>query len=86
MFKKLRITCNEATTVCDKSQYGEASFLEKIKLIWHLFKCKVCSLYVSQNKTLTRVCKLKASDCKKKSNCLSTVEKELIKENLSKIN
>lgn len=84
MFKKLRITCDQATTICDKSQYSEASFLEKIKLSWHLFTCKICGVYVKQNKILTQVFKLKASDCKKKSNCLSSVDKELIKKKLSK--
>ena len=33
MFKKLNITCNQATTICDKSQYGNASFFDKIKFI-----------------------------------------------------
>ena len=29
MFKNFKITCDEATTICDKSQYKEASFLDR---------------------------------------------------------
>lgn len=86
MFKKLRITCDEATTICDKSQYKEASIFEKLQLSWHLFMCKICGMYVQQNKTLTRVFKLKASDCKKTCNSLSEADKELLKKELEKLN
>ena len=30
MFKNLKITCDEATTICDKSQYGAATLLERL--------------------------------------------------------
>ena len=32
---KFKITCDEATTICDKSQYGKATILEIIKLKFH---------------------------------------------------
>jgi len=35
MFKKLNITCKQAVAICDKSQYKEATFFEKIQLNIH---------------------------------------------------
>jgi len=54
---KFKITCDEATTICDKSQYGKATLLEIIKLRFHFIKCKVCSLYTKQNTLMTRILK-----------------------------
>lgn len=56
MSKKIFISCDEATTICNKSQYKEASFLEIVKLKIHLFSCKICGAYSKQNATLTKVC------------------------------
>jgi len=36
MRKKLMISCDEATTICDKNQYGEASNWDKLRLNFHL--------------------------------------------------
>ena len=80
MFKKFSITCDEATTICDKSQYGEATFYEKLQLNWHLLVCKVCSVYTKQNRTMTQIFKMKASDCKKETHCLSNADKDALKE------
>lgn len=85
MFKKFLITCDEATTICDKSQYGEATFLEKIKLNFHLIACKVCALYTKQNRTMSKLFKMKASDCKQETQCLSNADKESLKEKLRQI-
>jgi len=85
MFKKLHITCDEATTICDKSQYNESSFIEKIKLNWHLFTCKICSLYVKQNRKMTDLFNIKSADCKNETKCLSTTDKEHLKKELEKI-
>ena len=85
MFKKFLITCDEATTICDKSQYGEATFLEKIKLNFHLIPCKVCALYTKQNRTMSKLFKMKASDCKQETQCLSNADKESLKEKLRQI-
>lgn len=49
----MKLTCDEASTICDKSQYNEASFWEKIKLKVHLFLCKKCGLYSKQNKIMS---------------------------------
>jgi hypothetical protein len=84
MFKKLKITCDEATTICDKSQYGVATILDKLKLSIHFLGCKICSLYTKQNKTLTNLYKDHAKSCKKTTYCMSKEEKETLKEELNK--
>ena len=85
MFKKINITCDEATTICDKSQYGEASLYEKIKLNLHLFICKICALYSKQNSKMTHFYKIKSTNCKKETNCLSKAEKEVLKKQFKNI-
>lgn len=86
MFKFLKITCEEANHICNKSQYGEATFIEKLKLSWHLMICKFCSLYSKQNTTITKVCKNKAATEKAKEFSLTNCEKELLKEKIKEIN
>ncbi|MDY7395696.1 hypothetical protein UMM65_10615 [Aureibaculum sp. 2210JD6-5] len=56
MSKIFLISCDEATAICNKSQYKEASFWEILKLRFHIFMCKTCGLYSKQNATLTKVC------------------------------
>lgn len=85
MFKKLNITCDEATTICDKSQYNEASFFEKVQLNWHLFKCEFCSLYVKQNRKMTDLFNLKSAECREDKKCLSKLEKEALQKQFEKI-
>jgi hypothetical protein len=82
MFKKFNITCDEATTICDKSQYNEASLTEKIQLNWHIFRCKICSIYVKQNRKMTNLFKMKSADCKDENNCMSNTDKEALKRQL----
>jgi len=55
MSKKIMINCEEASTICDKTQYNEATFLDKIKLQMHLFLCKKCGLYSEQNKVMSKI-------------------------------
>jgi len=55
MDKKIMIKCEEASTICDKIQYHEASFFERIKLQLHLFLCKKCGLYSEQNKIMSKL-------------------------------
>jgi len=55
MNKKIMINCDEASIICDKSQYCEATFLDKIKLKMHLFLCKKCGLYSEQNKVMSKI-------------------------------
>jgi hypothetical protein len=82
---KFIITCDEATTICDKSQYGEATFFGKIKLNVHFLLCKICGLYSKQNTEMSKVYKMKAMDCKEKKQCMSSEEKETLKKKLQEI-
>ena len=52
---KFMINCDEATTICDKNQYGEASLSEKLRLNLHLFICKHCSSYTKQNQLMSQI-------------------------------
>jgi len=81
MSNKLFINCDEATALCTKNQYKEASFWEKVKLNIHMISCKVCGLYSKQNSKLTEVCNkhLKKRDC---DAVLSQEDKKEIKEKL----
>ncbi|WP_296634043.1 hypothetical protein [Polaribacter sp.] len=82
MFKRLNITCDEATKICDKSQYGEATVLEKIKLKIHFLNCVICKLYTKQNLLLSFFYKKQAEACKKVHHCLTSEEKEVLKQKI----
>jgi len=68
------INCEEASTICNKKQYKEATLLEQIKLGFHLLFCKTCAAFSKKNKKLTILCE-RANLYK-----LSELEKEKIKE------
>ena len=57
MRKKIIINCDEATKICDKSQYCEASAFDKFRLSIHNFLCKKCRLYSEQNALMTKLFK-----------------------------
>lgn len=46
--------CDEACAICDKAQYNEARFIDKLRLILHLISCKSCRDYVRNNRKLTK--------------------------------
>lgn len=79
MFKKLIISCDEATTICDKNQYGEASIKELILLNLHFLHCKFCRKYTKQNALLTRLYKGQAATCKNLKHCMSVDDKDALK-------
>lgn len=80
---KFMISCDEATAICDKNQYGEASFKDKIKLSFHLFLCKFCKTYSKQNVFMTGLYEKYMSPCGDKHK-LSEVEKQSIASVLKK--
>ena len=82
MSKKFKITCNDATTICDKSQYGEASFYEILKLKFHFIFCRICGKYSKQNAEMSKLYKMKSNDCKKQEHCLTQPEKVALKKEL----
>jgi hypothetical protein len=62
----MKLTCDQASAICDKNQYNEASLWEIIKLKVHLFLCKKCGLYAKQNKIMsTCLKKLEEDECQK---------------------
>ena len=82
MFKKIRITCDEATKICDKSQYKESSLSEKIQINIHFLSCKICRLYTKQNTKMSSLFKINSLDCKSKVNCMTDADKEILKKQL----
>lgn len=69
----LFITCEEAFHICDKSQYGEANWWEKLKLNVRLIWCNVTRTYVKRNRKLTKTIE------KGHVECMNTSEKNDLK-------
>ena len=70
--------CKDANHVCDKVQYKESSFWEKIKLSIHLLYCRACRKYTANNAKLSEVIN------ESKIETIHTSEKEKMKEQLKK--
>jgi hypothetical protein len=77
------INCDDATDICDKSQYGEASLSEKISLNIHLIICKYCKQYTKQNGLMSQIFGKYLSPCDE-SEKLSKEEKTELEKNLQK--
>ena len=73
---KFFLKCDEATNVCDKSQYNEAGFFEKLMLHIHVMMCKICRGYTKRNVKLTET--IKSANLK----TLRPEEKEILKKRL----
>ena len=84
MFRNLKITCDQATTICDKNQYREASIKDKIRLCIHLIVCRICVKYSKQNTRLSNLYKGHSQYCKDVKHCLTTKEKEDLRALLEK--
>ncbi len=50
------ISCEEAAIICNKVQYKEVTFTEKLKLRFHLFVCRTCAVFTKKNTQLTTLC------------------------------
>ncbi len=75
------ISCDEATAISDKKQYGEASFTERIKLNFHLMLCKHCRAYSMQNNYISKIlAKYLHDSCK--TDHLADIEKQELEEKL----
>lgn len=75
---KVKLECHEANHICDKNQYKEASFWEKIKLTFHLAYCRACRTYTAKNVKLTK------SMNSPKVQSVSANEKNALKERLAR--
>lgn len=73
---KFFISCDEATSICDKNQYGEATLMEKIKLNIHFLRCKICRLYTKQNILMSKILGNYAKETCAEKKCLSAEEKK----------
>ena len=74
--------CEDAGQVCDKSQYKEASFWEKLKLNVHLLYCSPCREYTQKNVKLSIVFKksnLKIMSLRDKKNLKKQIHQEISK-------
>jgi len=80
----LFIHCDESNSICDKTQYNEATFWEKFKLSIHLIYCKFCRMYTKKNSKLTKIMKspeLEYLEASEKNALKNSFEKELSKQN-----
>lgn len=59
----LFISCEEAFHICDKSQYGEATLWEKVKLNLRFIWCHFTRAYVSKNRKLTKAMRASKVQC-----------------------
>lgn len=53
---KINLKCEEAKMICTKSQYGAATWRDKINLNIHFVCCKVCWRFAKQNSKLSEIC------------------------------
>lgn len=78
----LFVSCDEAKQICDKSQYGEATFWEKVKLNIRLSWCKITRAYSKNNKKLTQLvekAKLESIEDRYKDDMKRKLQEELSK-------
>ena len=80
--KFLFVSCEEAKQICDKAQYNEATFLDKLKLNIRLSWCRVTRAYFKRNSKLTEVINASNADCLKPKERNAMEEK--FKEELAK--
>ena len=79
---KLFVDCKKAGHLCDKGQYEDASFFEKLNVRFHNLICKHCYDYSERNAKLTKLlkdpkCKQMPEECKKRIR--EELERELAK-------
>lgn len=89
MSGKLFITCEEATAICNKNQYGEASMWDKIKMGFHSLGCVHCKTYSSQNTILTKLMGNHTKSCNGSDHLTDEEKLELkktINEKIKKVN
>ena len=73
------ISCEQAATICNKSQYNEATWRQRVQLFAHLLVCKTCAKFSRRNKQLTQLCS------EAEINRLSDAEKDMLKSTLKNL-
>lgn len=76
---KITMQCQEANHVCDKNQYKEATFWEKVRLNIHLIYCRACRKYTSRNIKLTKAIKNPMVQTADKADLKQRLQQELSK-------
>jgi hypothetical protein len=79
---KVFLKCEDANHVCDKTQYKEAGFWEKIKLNIHLIYCTACRKYTARNTKLTKAIKdghIHSMPKEKKEQMKQELKREILK-------
>lgn len=74
----LFISCEEAKHICDKTQYGEATAWERVKLGLRLAWCNITRAYSKKNSKLTKA--IKNANVR----CLNKEEQKKIKQQFEK--
>lgn len=54
-FKKIVFNCKQATLLSLKKEQGKISFIEKIKLAYHLFYCDPCQHFIKHSHIINKV-------------------------------
>ncbi len=55
LFKKTVFNCKQATLLSLKKEEGKISFVENIKLNYHLLYCSYCRLFVAQSSMINDI-------------------------------
>lgn len=84
-FKHFKTSCHRVVFICDKAQYGEATFNEKLRLNAHVLFCKICRLYIKQNCLLSKAYRAKALEHKTKKFKLAESDKQTLKQNIKEL-
>ncbi|TXN34752.1 hypothetical protein FVB32_09110 [Flagellimonas hymeniacidonis] len=74
----MKISCEEASNICNRSQYKEAGSWELFKLRVHILMCRTCAKFTKQNTMLTSLCD------RANLNTLSESDKESMRKDLKK--
>ncbi|MBP1839035.1 hypothetical protein [Formosa algae] len=77
---KLFMSCEEASHICDKAQYNESTFWERLKFRTHILFCGLCKKHSADNHKLTEAIKqskIVCLDSKTKSEMKKCLEQEL---------
>ncbi len=56
LLRKLMIDCDTSAHYCDKIQYNEATFKERLHYKMHVLVCKICKSHSALNTKLTAAC------------------------------
>ena len=74
----IKLECHEANHFCDKNQYKEATFWEKVRLNIHLIYCRACRKYTAKNTRLSKAIR------KPKPDPVHQLDKNALKQQLQK--